>query len=360
MGIYTNRLIRESEGIMDGIIQQPGSDAGVDLDAVEKAIVGDDSEKNDEVKDATSGVIGDPVDEAYTAMYESQYNYNQIMRVIGLSEVSAASIGKEVVLEGADIKGFFEKAKEIILNLFKHVTEAFKKALMAMTQLVMADKKFVEKYKDKIIAGANTDWEAKGYIYGDFSISKDAKTYDIIKYAQDVAENKHGNESMNAFVINMLSGTNASDISGMRKELEKKIRNGEESPIDISNKYTSNEVINILIKDDDVKTLKESFNFVKKTYKETLNSINTMKSAALKQDKDADISNYNKAIKAITFAANVMNVRYAVLVTASRERRALARKLARLFVVKANESNGGKQEVQHNSASMMFGGIQLV
>ena len=350
MGIYTNRLIRESEDLMDDIIQQPGSDAGVDLDAVEKAIVGDDSEQNDEVKNAASGVIGDPVDEAYTAMYESQYNYNQIMRVIGLSEVSAASIGKDVVLEAADIKGFFEKAKEIILNLFKHVTEAFKKALMAMTQLVMTDKKFVEKYKDKIIAGSRDEFDVKGYVYGDLSMQKDADVDNIIRRANALST-KEDNSDINEFIINRLTKIDANNIADMRKEFEKKIRNGEESPVDISKNYNGKTVLEILSKDDDIKSLKNSFTFIKNAYKSSISNIETLKKNALRDDKAADISGYNNS---------VINVKYAVLVAAVKERRALARKLARVFVANASKANGGKQDVQHNSASMMFGGVQLV
>jgi hypothetical protein len=76
MGMYFERLLES------GVIQT-ADDTGVDLDAIEQAVEEERGDLNDE---AESGVLGDPdpVEEAAMIMYESTYNYNQLMKRIGM------------------------------------------------------------------------------------------------------------------------------------------------------------------------------------------------------------------------------------------------------------------------------------
>ena len=109
MAFYSVNMttIKESTAV------QTPEDIGVDLDQVEKDIAGPDGIEahRDEVEAAEEGLIGDPLEEAYFIMYESEYNYNQIMRCIGLNEISQAQLGRDLVLEAEDVTGFFATVK---------------------------------------------------------------------------------------------------------------------------------------------------------------------------------------------------------------------------------------------------------
>ena len=199
MGIYKNRLLESAATDLDSV-QTPG-DVGVDLDQVEKDIMGPDGIEahRDEVEDAVEGVVGDPIEEAYMAMYESEYNYGQIMKVLGMAELREASMGRDLVLEAADIKGFFANVKKIIKNLFAKVVEAFKKAINYITSTIASDKKLVEKYKDKIEAGWDTDWKAKGYLFKDKIEMPNSFRSTATKDSLDKLKNEYKNNSFKKF-----------------------------------------------------------------------------------------------------------------------------------------------------------------
>ena len=108
--------------VVESAVQDP-DDIGVDLNQVEKDIAGPDGIEahRDEVEAAEEGLIGDPVAEAFDIMYEAEYNYNQIMKCIGIHEISEASMGRELVLEAEDSKGFFARVKEILTKMFARI-----------------------------------------------------------------------------------------------------------------------------------------------------------------------------------------------------------------------------------------------
>ncbi len=161
--IYKSILENNSTGV---IIQDP-NDIGVDLDAVEKAIAGENgiNAHQDDVDDAINGMIGDPVEEFAMIIYESEYNYNQIMEAIGMAELKESAMGRDLVLEGANIKGFFIKIKEFFKNMFERFTEVVRNIITKLNIQVKSDKKFVEENKDLIEKGFATDcWnDDEGY-----------------------------------------------------------------------------------------------------------------------------------------------------------------------------------------------------
>lgn len=153
MGIYTNKILRENVSPED-VINTPG-DIGAELDAIEKAVCGPDgieSHRSD-IEAAQAGVVGEPLEEAFTMIYEAEYNYNQIMRCIGMNELKSYTEGKEYVFTEADKTGFFETFKNWLKKAFEKVAEFFQKVIASLTETMNIDKKFVEKHNAEIRAG---------------------------------------------------------------------------------------------------------------------------------------------------------------------------------------------------------------
>lgn len=157
MGIYSNKIFRE-EVTPENVINTPDiDDIGVELDTIEKAICGPDGIEahRDEIEDAATGVVGEPLEEAFNIIYESEYNYNQILRCIGMNELKSFVEGKEYVFTEADKNGFFETIKKWLLEAFRKVTEWFNKMVNKFREATGLDNKFAEKHSKEIVDGYN-------------------------------------------------------------------------------------------------------------------------------------------------------------------------------------------------------------
>ena len=107
--IYKSKILREGGVSPEDVINTP-EEIGVELTEIEKAICGPDGIEahRDDVEAAKAGVVGEPLEEAFNMIYEAEYNYNQIMRCIGINELKSYNEGKEFVFTEADKAGFFE------------------------------------------------------------------------------------------------------------------------------------------------------------------------------------------------------------------------------------------------------------
>ena len=347
MGIYSRKLF-ESAPALDSV-QNP-NEVGVDLDQVEKDIVGPDGIEahRGEVEDAVEGVVGEPLEEAYMIMYESEYNYGQLMRVLGIRELREASMGREFILEGADIKGFFTKVKEIFKNMFAAVVKAFKKVFSYLTSTFASDKALVNKYKDKITAGAETDWKAKGFKFKDdieFSTYYKGSDWSNAAIRDMEAIKKDGNKAFEpeadfkSKVIKDLTNIDTDEIKDMKDALDLELR-GSKEPIDLNKSNVSAaDVIAILSKDSEAKAIKASYNKIKGSYDEALKEINKLEKAVNAKDNEGSLDAafaiceyYTRVLK---FEKSVQNVIYSVTLKAAKDKRAQARKLARAFITAA-------------------------
>lgn len=159
MAIY----VKKESAIAD-TIQTPG-DVGNDLDQIEKDIAGPKgiSAHEEEIEDAISGVIDDPAkglmdgseiaEASYMAMYESEYNFNQIIECLDIHTLGAASIGRELVLEAADIKGFFNSVKTAVLDAFKSFTDVISNLITKIKSIFVDNKRFVSLNQESIKTG---------------------------------------------------------------------------------------------------------------------------------------------------------------------------------------------------------------
>ena len=352
MGIYSRRLVVESA------VQDPDN-VGVDLDQVEKDIAGPDGIEahRDDIEAATDGTVGEPLEEAYMCMYESEVNYNKLMRVLGMNELKEAAMGRDFVLESADAKGFFDKVKKIFTNMFAAVVKAFKKVFAFLSSSVAFDKALVNKFKNKIIAGAETDWKAKGFFFNDniefpnsYSGTDRAeaalKDMETLKKDGKDAVNLDINDYKTSVIKDLTGLDNIDDIKIMKEELEQKLRGGVTEPVELNKSNTSAaKVIDILSKDSEVKAVKSSYDKIKKSYDEALKQINKLEKAITAKDNehilDESFNICEYYTRVLEFEKKAQNVIYSVTLKAAKDKRTQARKLARAFITAAA---GIKQE----------------
>ena len=107
-------------------------------------------------------MIGEPVEEFAEIVYESEYNFNQIMQAIGVAELNEAAMGRDMIYEAMTIKSFFEEVKKFIVTNFEKLTKAFKELLAKLDFASKIDKKFVAKHENAIKEGFNADWSKEG------------------------------------------------------------------------------------------------------------------------------------------------------------------------------------------------------
>ena len=375
MGIYTTKFALESTA---DVIQTP-DDVGVDLDQVEKAIMGPDGIEGhrSDIDDAVEGVIGDPLDEVYMIMYESQYNYNRMIKAIGLHELSESSYARNLVLEAFDIKSFFTNVKNIIVNMFKRITSIFKKSISRLEIQAKADKEFVKENKTQIIEGGkkNTD-EFMGYPFPGV-IAFDNKVFednDLFSINTKVAHVLNGRgdevelepmEVERAKIIKGITGFDTDNIEEMNKRLILKLHGGVSEKIDLRGKIKPEDVIYTLSNNQEIDTIKSNYSAIKKTYDVTLNMLNNIEKNISAQIHPDDVKSKAMAVcnhytKLITFEMNVQSSVYAITLRTAEEKRNQARAMAKFF-------KGDQQTTaQHNSAyidcnkNSVFSNLQFI
>lgn len=375
MGIFYTKL-------MESAVQDP-DDIGIDLDAIEDNIMGDDGIEahRDEVEAAEEGLIGDPVEEASMLIYESDYNFNQIMKVIGIAELNEAYAGRDFFLEGENQKGFFAKCREILANMFAKISRIFSTAIDSIKSAFDVHKKFVNKYEADIKAGFESgDWTVNGY---DMKLLNGAKfkTYAdngmgepklMILARSDIRSVKSANMTsapelacceIENLIYNVV-GKKFDSIRDMKAALQQDtfVQTSYGLNGDIkgdSNLY--NTVINCLKSNSDIDDLKKKYADLKNQYKMYLKEIEDLENsiAAPENRADGNKSAVNtvvtKYMSAIRTERNIYHAVYAHVMQAYKVRRAQAYKFAsRWAAVGKKKAKNNKPTVQHNSAFMNF------
>lgn len=384
-------------------VQDP-DDIGVDLNQVEKDIAGPDGIEahRDEVEAAEEGLIGDPVAEAFDIMYEAEYNYNQIMKCIGIHEISEASMGRELVLEAEDSKGFFTRVKEILTQMFARITKAVKDILAKMDFQAKIDAKILAK-KDAIIKGAKLieddadgKWSFEGYEYSRFNAqpfaaaaekAKNGKTGEMVKKCFDSAEafEKMTAEEVRAEVekdiadfdkaIEDPAAQAIADIFGhLFREQPKTVSELVKAIVETlrGNKTSckagapgasalAKRAIDTLGEHEEVHAIREAYKVVKAYYSEQLKMVAQLEKAVTKGTQYADYklrvcSTGTRVIKA---QANVMNAGYGAFMKVARAKRAQYRRLAIAFARKGGVKENEVPAFQEG-ASSIFSGIKMI
>lgn len=376
MGIYSNLINFESAAVQDP------DNTGVDLDQVEDAVMGDDGIEahKDEVEAAIAGTV-DPVEEAYTAIYEAEYNYNQIMRTIGIRELSEAAYGREIVLEGADIKGFFNKCKEFFVAMFKKITEAFKNVGKILMSSIASDKSLASKYANDIKAGFDGTWSATGYVFNPNIALENVYDYcnkydsDRIKAvldgmkrmsditADDSYYNKVSKEEIMSKVAEKLNLGDVNSDKEYREALTKHLRSGNDKPVELNGKISYDQIIKNLKNDSEVKDIKKAYDDIKKSFNKTLTDLKTLEKAVYQETgdnatKNKRIAYVSGAIASMKNIKSVESITYSVTLNAAKQKRAQARKMA-LYFIRHSKSTKKTTNATQESAGI-FGNLEMI
>lgn len=160
MGIFTS-----STGLRAYV-----EDAEVELPLPDEAI-----DNHEEIEDAHTGEIDpdpvvDPVEESYHIYAESEYNFNNLMMAVGLSELrSYQESGVDYIHEAPDIRAFWEKVKKFFKTLKEKIWAVVKNFIARIQVRFQNGAKFVAKYSAQIKAGYNKikskgeDLKIRGY-----------------------------------------------------------------------------------------------------------------------------------------------------------------------------------------------------
>lgn len=375
MGIYSNLINMESAAVQDP------DNAGVDLDQVEDAVMGDDGIEahRDEVEAAVAGTV-DPVEEAYFAIYEAEYNYNQIMRTIGIRELQEASYGREIVLEGVDIRGFFEKVKNFFVSMFKRITEAFKNVAKILMSSIASDKKLASKYAKDIKSGFEKRWSATGYVFKDDITLEDAHkrlqmfNTDAVKFAlahertvglKDTDDYVKRGRTKEDIMQEVAKQMRLGDVSGdkdFRDALTKYFRNNEDEPVELNGRISYDQIIRNLKNDKEVKDIKKDYEKLKDSFSKTISDLKDLEKAVSSEsgsnaDRNKRMAYVSSCVGSMKNIKSVQTIIYSITLTAAKQKRAQARKMALYFI---RHAGGAKHESAGVEGSGIFGSLEMI
>lgn len=398
MGIYSAKIFRE-EVTPNDVINTPEIDEiGVELDAIEKAICGPDGIEGhrDEVEAAATGVVGEPLEEAFCIIYESEYNYNQILRCIGINELKSFVEGKEFVFTEADKNGFFETIKKWLLEAFRKVTEWFQKIVNKFREATGLDKKFVEKHSKEIADGYAAIVEkggddAKVDTYTFENLIKDITDAENDKYFKHLDPNQHvldanldaihvGDDdvgfqpsdaqrevdSMERMKVTELLGDGVT-MANLAERLTAYCR-GEKKSVNIADeKELSADRVIERMKQDFVGGVQKIFKGIKQNFHVRIAEIDKLRRACSKDNDEAVVAKKlavcERYMADIRHDLRVENIKSAVYISAISARATRDRALAKKYYAAGKKPAEGKETPKTESApisSIIFSSLNFI
>lgn len=101
---------------------------------------------------------------AAAIIYESELNFSNMMKAIGINEVNYfAENGTSVVYEGTTLSSVFTRMKEFFRSIAKKIKELFNKFIMQIDAWIRSDKDFVTKHRAALLQVNTKGFEYKGY-----------------------------------------------------------------------------------------------------------------------------------------------------------------------------------------------------
>lgn len=352
MAIYRARTF-----VSEGAVETPEKDPtpeypGVDLDAVEKAIIDQTDEHDCCYIDKSH--CESPVEECAAIMYESEYNFNQIMKCIGINELKEFSNGRDLILEGTDLHAFFENVKKLIVKMAEGFMTMCQKAFTAIKNAITADKKLVGEYAKDIEVGFGKDgwkfenaWDLNALNAKYKPLKQSIADVNFEELINDAENNVllDSDTFSHTAAVKRISGVEVSDegnaAAQMKEALNKKFF--------VSTTYESgagnellNTVMGILKNTSDIDELNTAYADIKKGYRDLLNKLKLFENSArvgkfvgnVADDKDGAktmgqvqtvLTKYTELAK---FEKNIQHNYFIVCLSAHKARRNQARKMA--------------------------------
>ena len=370
--IYT----RIKESAVDGAIQTP-DDIGVDLDQVEKDIAGENgiAAHQDEVEDAQEGMIGEPVEEFAEIVYESEYNFNQIMQAIGVAELNEAAMGRDMIYEAMTIKSLFEEVKKFIVTNFAKLTKAFKELLAKLDFAAKIDKKFVAKHENAIKEGFNTDWSKEGIDFSKANLeypTTPVGTYEeITKHLDDAKNAKIDKDQLAALagtykadaqakaMYKYFGADSADNNESFKKQLREDKIGVKAEKVALKGVVKVDDVINTLKGDRETAAIRKAYNTLKGEYKKQLATIKDWEKKGVEGENSAAYMNVcQMGTTAIKTAINVSHVACGVYLSVAKAKRSQYRMLAHFWAGKGKKDDKKKETAVGEST--LFNGISML
>ena len=155
---------------------------------------------------------------ALTIVAESEYNYNMLIKAVGVEELAALeSEGTELVYTESTLGGFFEKIKAFFLNILAKIKGLWNRFVQMFDGMTKSGKAFAEKYKKELysITVSLTDFKYKGYVFT-IGATGDAKARVFSKLSSET--------NVNDVTALAAKGVDLSKLAEDSDELHEKLR----------------------------------------------------------------------------------------------------------------------------------------
>ena len=315
MGIYRSLLEEEITHLDDN------NDTNEQIEDLMDAL--DDHDANEEEQERAQKAEfeepGTPAEEllgeSWMAIYEFEQANATLMQAIGIHEISEAAMGRDVLWEAPDIKGFFTNIKNKIVEFFKKVGSVIKRWAGNLNAMFSTNKRLLDKFGPQIDAGFklkdNIKKNLKGYSFSGLdkqSVAAEtitAKISDVGKFKVSNIDSMKDGGSYTA--------TTAEDVEAALKDIRSSF-GAEADASDFAAKlkeniYGSKEPSEMWMSPDEIKsilgdkknrkqTVKKMMEGVKKQAKDALSKVDKLEKSVKGKmsNKDNDNVSANKLI----------------------------------------------------------------
>lgn len=238
----------------------------------------------------------DPVAESYAMLFEEEYNYNQLMRTIGMYELNEAAHGREVIYEAADIKSFIQKIIQMFKDIWAKLSALFMKAIADLKEKANKLKDLRNAKTTKLITDGFADVKTSVYDIDPANLA--VRSADDAKKAVNMPENIANMKSIKAIPsgndltaekrniakslgLDLNENDNPDDMKGINEKFKNNII-GERVAIEKAQHFNLQFVLNEIASSNNVKTLVEGYNALKKFYVGLMSSVKELENASKK------------------------------------------------------------------------------
>mgnify|MGYP000847703861 CR=1 FL=1 len=260
------------------------------------------------------------IEAAYHIVAESEANYNAIMQAVGIHELAVfESTGAEMIYEAADVKGFMEKVKQFIMNIWEKIKGLFRKFFAMLNSFLKTDKEFINKYKKHLLQINTRDFKYKGFVFTNLSYDLNAASSKMENIFKGKVKDIELDADGKAEIVEKMRGVidNSSyDAGEFSKELFKFFRNGEEAKDDLDNISVTQELLNISDNSRLKKEAQKAYSDLEKVIKKNLRDVEKEGNDIIKKTKTEeemkkaadDMKSYSNSVYFIKEQLNILQI----------------------------------------------------
>lgn len=161
---------------------------------------------------------------ALNIVAESELNFNKLMQAVAKDELGyLQENGVEMVYESGTASGFIEKLKAFFLKIWEKIKGLFRKFFAKINSYLIDDKKFADKYKDRIINANLKDFKFKGFKFTNLD-SNSAQAKNMFNAALGKLDEGKTFENYNTnygSIVNSVNMNNDSKKEEIKRAVEK-------------------------------------------------------------------------------------------------------------------------------------------